>query len=91
VVAVAGDPQAGRGSPHQARQTIASAQRNELSRAGTFSPETVPRERMPTISWLKQVVPLRELTEHARVLFPRSIGSRKHSLHRAYFTETVLF
>jgi hypothetical protein len=47
VMAVAGDAQAGWGSPHQARQTIASAQRNELSRARTFSPETVRRERMP--------------------------------------------
>ena len=79
VMAVAGDAQAGWGSPHQARQRIASAQQNELSRARTFNPATVRRERMPTISWLKQVVLLRELTEHGRVLFPRSIGFREHS------------
>jgi hypothetical protein len=74
VVAVAGDPQAGWDPPHQATQMIASAQRNEFSRAHTFGPATVNRERMPTISQLKQVVLLCYLTQPVRVLFPPGIG-----------------
>jgi hypothetical protein len=74
VVAVAEDALAGWDPPHQARQTIASAQRNEWSRADTFSPATVRRERMPTLSRLKQVVLHGYLTQPVRVLFPPDIG-----------------
>src|ERR1700751_198023 len=46
VVTVAWDPPAGWEPPHQARLAIASAQQNEVSQAGTFSPATVCKERM---------------------------------------------
>ena len=74
VVAVAEDALADWDPPHQARQTNAIAQRNEWSRTDTFSPATVRRERMPTISRLKQVVLHLYLTQPMRVLFPPGIG-----------------
>jgi hypothetical protein len=72
---VAWAAQAGWGAPHQARQAIAGIQENELSRAGRCSPATIRRKRMPPISQLKQVVLLRDLTEHVRVYSQAAVVS----------------